>query len=163
MEAREDAILAANQSAGFGADPQALRAIFPDANDAAAIESGGVVGIENGKAHAVEPNEAVERGEPEIAVVRLGHRDDGILGKALVGLPRIDEIARRGAAISRSAGAERGEEQRKPELLEVDSQFSASERRKRGRPVFASLERSNLHNRWLRICHYLIFRKKLLS
>lgn len=91
VEAFEEISVAANQAAGFGADPKRAGAILPNANDAAAVEGRGVVGIENGEANAIEAREAVERREPEIAVVGLGHRDDGILRQALVGLPGVDE------------------------------------------------------------------------
>jgi len=87
----ESAAIATDDAAGLGADPQSAGAIFPGADDAAAVHGGCVVGIEDGEADAVEAHEAVEGGEPEVAVVRLGHRDDGILRKAVVGLPGVDK------------------------------------------------------------------------
>src|ERR1041385_1736934 len=88
----ENSFDAARQAAGFRADPKATGLIFPNAHHAAGFESGRVVGIKNSETHAVEAYEAIEGRQPKIAVVRLGHRNDGILWKALIGLPGIDEI-----------------------------------------------------------------------
>jgi len=103
----KNSFIAASETAGFRADPEATGLIFPDAHHAARFKGGGVMGIENGETNAVEADEAVEGRQPKVAVVRLRHRDHGILREALVGLPRIDEVA---AALVRKQHAGAGDE-----------------------------------------------------
>ena len=61
-------------------------------DDGGARELGRVRAIEDGKADAVEADEAVEGAEPEVPVRGLDHGRRRVLGQALIGLPHVDGV-----------------------------------------------------------------------
>ena len=86
----EDAVLVAGEAAAVRADPE--RALFVDEEGPHVVlfdRTGG--GIEQREAHAVEPEQPVQRGNPDIAVGRLRQRV-GALREAALSSPSLVDV-----------------------------------------------------------------------
>ena len=93
----ETPVLILRHLAVFRANPQRAFGGFKQARNAAAVQVGRVVFVENREADAVEPRQSIVGAHPQIAVARLDHGRDLVLRQPLLHLPGAREIVRRPA------------------------------------------------------------------
>jgi hypothetical protein len=75
------------------ADPETAVAAGGEGQDPRVLDAGGVAGVEDGEADAVEADEPAEAPDPQIAVAGLGDGLDELLGQAVTGQPHVVSVA----------------------------------------------------------------------
>src|ERR1017187_4304322 len=70
-------------------DPKIRVTVFEQINNPVAVQTRRVVLIENGETVSVKTHQAVERAEPEVTILGLNHRNDGIFRKSFLAGPDI--------------------------------------------------------------------------
>src|SRR6185295_3140788 len=84
----------AAHAAAVRADPEGAVLVLEERLDVVALHPGRVRPVENGELDPVEPDEPLLRAEPEVAIPRLEHRVDRVLGEAFAGLPDLVAVLR---------------------------------------------------------------------
>ncbi len=90
--AREAIVLAAEEAAPEGPYPEPARTVFEEGLHPVVGERLRVALVEYDRAHAVEPSQALDRPHPEVAVPRLHHRRDVVVGQRLGSPPGLTRV-----------------------------------------------------------------------
>ncbi len=82
-----------NYSGSFGSDPEIGLAVLEEKNDAATTQPRSLALVEHSKSQAIEPNQTIQRPQPEITLVRLSNRNYRVLRQPIFGFFYVDNIS----------------------------------------------------------------------